>query len=294
MSPANPRSSDALDRRDQNPGEIDRAGRSESESSDLFSHYPVDPELIPEGEFTAGRYSARFVRTAAEVDAILRLRFEVFNLEMNEGLAESFDLGRDVDAFDPHCHHLLVVDQHEGGVVGTYRMQTSEMAARGAGFYTANEFDMDAIPEQIRASSMEVGRACIHRDHRNRQVLFLLWRGLAAYVLSTGKRYFFGCSSINSQDPDEGLALHRQLTDAGMVNTQFSAQPRPALVCVADQSWNDDRTVEVPALFRTYLRYGAKVCSPPAMDREFKTIDFLVLLDTEALSDRSRQIFFAT
>lgn len=262
-------------------------------AADAFSSYPHRPDLLPEGEFTAGRYVARFARTVDEVDAILRLRFEVFNLEMKEGLSESFETGRDLDPFDPHCHHMLVVDQQEGRIVGTYRMQTSEMAAEGAGFYSAGEYDLGQIPQNIRNDSIEVGRACIHRDHRNRQVLFLLWRGLAAYVVSTGKRYFFGCSSISSQNPDEGIALHRQLDEAGQVHRDFSAPPRDALRCEPAGSWPAGEKVEVPALFRTYLRYGSKVCSPPAIDREFGTIDFLVLLDTHELSERSRQIFFA-
>ena len=47
-----------------------------------------------------------------------------------------------------------------------------------------------------------------------------------------------------------------------------------------------------PRLFRTYLRYGAKVCSPPAIDRRFKTIDFLVLFDIARMSERAVQMFF--
>jgi putative hemolysin len=47
-----------------------------------------------------------------------------------------------------------------------------------------------------------------------------------------------------------------------------------------------------PRLFRTYLRYGAKVCSPPAIDRRFKTIDFLVLFDIAQMSERAVQMFF--
>ena len=58
----------------------------------------------------------------------------------------------------------------------------------------------------------------------------------------------------------------------------------------AGDAWptNADRTVpmipwpievKLPRLFSTYLGIGAKVCSPPAIDRRFKTIDFLVMLD---------------
>jgi putative hemolysin len=38
-----------------------------------------------------------------------------------------------------------------------------------------------------------------------------------------------------------------------------------------------------PKLLRTYLSIGAKICGPPAIDREFGTIDFLTLLDLHAL-----------
>ncbi|HSE25667.1 MAG TPA: hypothetical protein VLB68_28640, partial [Pyrinomonadaceae bacterium] len=34
-----------------------------------------------------GRYEVRLAQTMQEVDAALKLRFEVFNLELNEGLA---------------------------------------------------------------------------------------------------------------------------------------------------------------------------------------------------------------
>ena len=50
--------------------------------------------------------------------------------------------------------------------------------------------------------------------------------------------------------------------------------------------------MEIPSLFRTYLRYGAKVCGPPAMDREFKTIDFFMLFDLSALDARTYRLFF--
>ena len=37
----------------------------------------------------------------------------------------------------------------------------------------------------------------------------------------------------------------------------------------------------MPKLLKTYLAIGARICAPPAWDREFGTIDFLTLLDLE-------------
>jgi putative hemolysin len=47
----------------------------------------------------------------------------------------------------------------------------------------------------------------------------------------------------------------------------------------------------VPKLLRAYLSVGAKICGPPALDREFKTIDFLTLLDLERLPLSARSKF---
>src|SRR6185436_13849796 len=130
----------------------------------------------------------------------LHLRFEVFNLELGEGLDASFLTRRDEDPFDRTCHHLLVEDRASGRIVGTYRMQTSEMAAGACGFYSAGEFTLGSLPREVVAGSVELGRACIAREHRGRPVLFLLWKGLAGYLMHFGKRYLFGCCSLSTQD----------------------------------------------------------------------------------------------
>ena len=37
--------------------------------------------------------------------------------------------------------------------------------------------------------------------------------------------------------------------------------------------------IPLPKLFRAYMSLGAQVISEPALDREFGTVDFLVMLD---------------
>src|ERR1044072_679507 len=91
-------------------------------------HFPVFEPSIPQEKIREGRYLLYFAQTPKELDAALKLRFEVFNLELGEGLESSFQTGRDRDEFDQSCHHLIVLDQQNNEVVGTYRMQTGEMA----------------------------------------------------------------------------------------------------------------------------------------------------------------------
>jgi len=236
--------------------------------------------------FAQGRYLVRWADCEPDLDAALRLRFEVFG----EGLEASRSTGRDEDGFDAFCHHLLVEDRVTGVVIGTYRMQTEEMARAGGGFYSDGEFHLEDLPTEVRALAVEVGRACIARGHRSRTVLFLLWRGLARYLTATGSRYFFGCCSLTGTDPALGQRARLELASADQVHPTIRVRVRAGLECppIAPAPG----AFELPALFRTYMRYRSLVVSPPAIDREFGTVDFLVLFDLLGLDARSRRMFF--
>ena len=255
--------------------------------------YPSFPELLPADEVRAGRYTVRFARSVEDLDQIERLRFEVFNLELGEGLDAAFQTGRDHDEHDPHFHHLLIANGESGEVVGTYRLQTIEMAERHQGFYSAGEFDLGGLPSDFLAQAVEVGRACVARGHRNGRVLNLLWRGLALYMLQNRKRHLFGCCSLTSQDTALGQATLAYLEREGHVHQTLKAPALADLSCeAADPARIAQAAVHIPPLFQSYLHLGAKVLGPPAIDRQFKTIDFLVALDITALDAHSYRFFF--
>ena len=117
------------------------------------------------------------------------MRFEVFNLELGEGLAESYATGLDVDPFDEFCDHLIVEEAATGTIVGTYRLQTGQLAAANLGYYSEREFDF-APYESFRCEMIELGRACVHADHRNFNLLHLLWRGIARYAIDRKARFW--------------------------------------------------------------------------------------------------------
>ena len=52
-------------------------------------------------------------------------------------------------AFDEACDHLIVEEVANGEVVGTYRLQTGEVAAANIGYYSEREFDF-AVYEPLR------------------------------------------------------------------------------------------------------------------------------------------------
>jgi len=236
------------------------------------------------------QYRTRLARNPDEIRAAQSLRFAVFNVELNEGLVNSHSSGLDQDHFDAVCDHLLVEHTHTNEIVGTYRLQTGPNAARQYGYYCAQEFDV-AVFESCRAEMVELGRACVHRQHRNLIVLGLLWKGIADYAERHGARYLIGCSSLSSQDPAVGASAYAAMFRHHLSAPRWQTRPHPPCECPLTQLAAEP--VELPKLLRAYLMLGGKICGPPALDREFKTIDFLTLLDLKTLHPFIRQKFFA-
>jgi putative hemolysin len=219
------------------------------------------------------------------VDRALQLRFEVFNRELVEGLADSWRTQRDTDEFDPICDHLLVEDALSGELAGTYRMQTHAMATAGRGFYSAREFALESLPAEARIGSVELGRACVARPHRHGRALLALWRGIAEYVRWSSQRFLFGCCSLTSQSEAEGWALFAELERRGALHPELRVAARSDFACRRGENVEGSVTPAAPPLLDMYLRAGARVVSEPALDREFGTVDFLVFLDLAALPE---------
>jgi len=233
-------------------------------------------------------YTVRLARNVSELRAAQALRFAVFNVELNEGLAESVATGLDADPFDEICDHLLVEHIPTGEIVGTYRLQTGTTAASSRGYYSEQEFDFHPF-EPIRSELIELGRACVHQQHRNVVVLGLLWKGIADYACERNGRYLCGCSSISSRDPAVGASVYADLCRRYLVKSSWRTQPLPAFDCPLDHL--AEEPPKIPKLLRAYLSIGAKICGPPALDRQFKTIDFLTLLDLREMPALMRARF---
>jgi len=269
-----------------------------------LTHASVDTEVfphfsdgIPPGTVDAGRYRLRFAWSRTDLHAVQRLRFRVFNEELHEGLDAAQLTGRDADERDPTFHHLLIEDRHTGEVVGTYRLQTAIMAATRHGFYGATLFELATLPPRVLQEAIEIGRACVAPAHRNGRVIRLLWRGLARYLQWNGKRYLFGCCSLQGTDTHIAQNVWRVLHERRAFHPGVFVRPRAETRALADDgrlipTSTSDGT-PLPPLFESYLSLGALVCGPPAVDREFGTTDCLVLLDIHTLDTRTFQSFFA-
>jgi putative hemolysin len=243
-------------------------------------------------DISEGRYLVRIARNQTEVESALRLRYEVFKVELSGGQEKADQARIEFDEYDFKCRHLIVVDRRTGETVGTYRLNTMETAGDIKGLYSYNEFTIEDLPANVLRHGVEIGRACVAPAHRNSKVLFLLWKGLANYLKYTGKRYLFGCCSIFTLDEKIGAISYHQLKTAGHFHKSFRVSPRQNELDVTKFNPGLGATIELPALFHMYLRIGAKLCSAPIIDRDFGTIDIFVVLDASEISDKYRRMFF--
>lgn len=229
--------------------------------------------------------------TFAEIDAAMRLRFEVFNLELKEGLSVSYERGFDRDAYDAWCDHLIVKDRASQQVVGTYRLLRQSIAERNTGFYSENEFDLDNL-KRLPGEALELGRSCVAAAHRSFAVINLLWSAITQYAVANGISRMFGCASLHAAGAAEVHALYCHLSREHLApeNSRVTPQPACRLPRVEPMRLNErELRRRIPPLLKGYLRAGAVVCGEPAFDVEFGTADVLVLLETAQMTARYQQ-----
>ena len=236
-----------------------------------------------------GDLQVQLAKTRSDILQAQRLRYEVFYEERAAIPSVLAGMRRlDQDPYDAICDHLVVEHLATKEIVGTYRLQTGKMALEHLGYYSAQEFDFAPF-EAMRGGMVELGRACVHQQHRNMVVLGLLWKGIADYAREHDARYLIGCSSLTSQDPAVGASVYSDLCRKYLAPAEWRTTPVAAFHCSMDSLAAEPQ--KVPKLLRAYLTLGSKICGPPAIDRTFKTIDFLTWADLEELPATVRNRF---
>ena len=255
----------------------------------------VDAKFSAAHEVIEGRYVVRLARTSEEVEAALKLRFEVFNLELGEGLASSFRTGRECDEFDLDSQHAIIIDRLQRRIIGAYRLRTYEIAKTIRGFHSSREFDLSALPHEILANAIEVGRVCVIKAHRNSEAHILLLKSLGLCLMQNHKRYVFGTLSLSTQDPMAAGRIFDRLSTEGYLHPEYRLRPYPGFKCLWSKLPETNQSDgAISSWLKICLQLGAKLCGPPAINRQFRTIDFPIFLDGMQLHEMTGQISFGT
>ncbi|MCB0340919.1 MAG: GNAT family N-acetyltransferase [Pseudobdellovibrionaceae bacterium] len=228
-----------------------------------------------------GQYLVKTAETVEELHKVLRLRHQVF---IEEGLGLNRIGGVDFDRYDLLGDHILLIKKDDNEVIGTYRLVCSLFSNK---FYSENEFDLDSF-FSVPGVKLELGRACIHPDHRTGAAIHLVWKGMGRYAKLVGADYLFGCTSLyttnfgeanavlNSFKPDSYSDEHH-IRPIGI----YRFQNRNSAIVSAE------RALELtPPLLRSYINAGAKIYGEPALDEDFNCSDVLTILDMSQLSEK--------
>ncbi len=238
-----------------------------------------------------------WARHQDEVREAQRLRYAVFAGEMGAVLPRTIP-GHDVDLFDDFCEHLLVRDASTRHVIGTYRLLTPAQARRVGSTYADTEFDLTRLRD-VRARMVELGRSCVHHEHRHGGVIMALWGALTTFMVRNQFDIMVGCASLPmrvqgtlafSGSAHAAASIWRKLHAQHMAPVDWHVYPRLALPIELLDSTLD---VQPPPLIKGYLRLGAKVLGPPAWDPDFSTADLPMMMRISELPERYRKHFLA-
>ncbi|CAN5492661.1 GNAT family N-acetyltransferase [soil metagenome] len=251
----------------------------------------VDSPIL--GDISDKHYTVKIADTEKQVINALKLRYEIFYVELDRNFKN--DATIDEDKFDKQCHHLIVIDNNENEIVGTYRLQTIEQAEKGFGFYSGTYFFLDGFPEDVLINGFEVGRACIKQEHRNGRVLYLLWKGFAGYLQFYKKRYLFGNLGISIPNEESAVAMYSQLINEEFIHPSIQLQPKKQFKCtlpLKNTNGNSLSATKASPLLQNYIDIGCAVCSKPAFHPDLKLLYIMILLDVHEISDKVRRLFF--
>jgi putative hemolysin len=255
-------------------------------------------EALPQPERTGWRFATSWAESEAEVRAAQRLRYAIFAGEMGARLATlpGIPPGCDADRFDAFCDHLLVhvVDptgEMPARLVGTYRLLSPDGARRAGGYYSESEFDLGPL-RPLRATAVELGRACVDAQWRTGGVIMALWNELGSYMLRHRLDTMFGCASIGVADGGvQARRIWHHVSHSHLAAPEWQVCPLRPLDGLDEPAESALRLRDLPPLLKGYLRCGAKVLGPPSLDPCFGTADLPIMLRLDELSARYRKQF---
>jgi len=250
---------------------------------------------------TESHFQLRLATSEADLLAAQRLRYAVFIDELGGDGPLVDHAGRfERDALDPHYDHLVLIDtRRDAGaldhVVGVYRLLPGDRAARIGRFYTEDEYDLAPLRRSGR-SLLELGRSCVHPAYRGGPAMFLLWSGLADYVLGRGIEVMFGVASFHGTDVDALRLPLAYLHHHHLAPPEARVRARPDQYVSMDLLPPEatDRAAamrQMPALIKAYLRLGGCVGDGAFIDRTFNTVDVCLLMDTARMSDKHKGFY---
>jgi L-ornithine Nalpha-acyltransferase len=231
-----------------------------------------------------GRYVARLATSAQDIDHAQALRHLCF--VANRGLVTSVVTGpqTDADAYDARCQHIIVEDRMTHQTLCCYRLLHLPSGAGIASSYSAQFYDLTRLAA-VPGPMLELGRFCLHPDHRAPDILRLAWAALTRLVDETGAQMLFGCSSFDGANPTVYRDTLAFLKDAHLAPGHWRPGTKSPHAYPFSETLRDHHPdakhalASMPPLLRTYLAMGGWVSDHAVIDQDLNTLHVFTGLD---------------
>ena len=232
-------------------------------------------------DYKLGKYRLRLLdkNNKEELKAVQRLRYNDLLKEFNEELDSD---GLDDDHYDKYSDSLVVIDEEENILVGTYRLASYETGLNK--LLLEDEFDISALKRE-KDKILELGRAVVKKEYRNGAVINILWFGLFQYSKMFNYRYLIGTCSLHGTDPSIYVSTLSYLNRYSLSEFDIKAVKNSYEYYHEDIDKREAES-QMPSLLKAYLRLGAKVSKNGYIDYKFNSCDVLIIVDMENANQR--------
>ncbi len=235
-----------------------------------------------------GRYMARLASSADDLRRAQELRYLAFIASSGASAGGARDVGRDADAFDDRCQHVLVEETRTGTLVCCFRLLPLSNGAEIGASYSAQYYNLAALSD-FKGPMVEMGRFCIHPDWRDPDILRVAWGAMTRFVDETGVEMLFGCSSFQGTEAGAYADVFAMLKERHLAPPPWLPRVKAPDVfrfARALRRFRPDakRAMQaMPPLLRTYLLMGGWVSDHAVVDRDLNTLHVFTGLEIRAI-----------
>ena len=242
-----------------------------------------------------GRYVVRMAENEDDLRAVQHLRYAAFIA--GRGAAPRLD-GRDSDAFDGRCSHVMIEDSATGDLVACFRLLLLGSGADIHASYSAQYYELDGLKDYA-APMVEMGRFCVEPGKDDPDILRLAWRALAAYVEANKVEMLFGCSSFAGIDEAKYTDAFAMLRDQHVGPKKWLPRVKaPKVFQFAMRLGRAPNRVAalrtMPPLLRSYLTMGGWVSDHAVVDTDLNTLHVFTGLEISAIPPRRRAVILGS
>lgn len=224
--------------------------------------------------------------TQRDLDAAVRIRWEVFGQEKGYIEEEAPRVSRELDRMDTLDTTLHIVAYAGGEPAGAARLLlgSPEVARNNGlrfGLHLEMAYDLNVF-HQPGVVVAETTRVCVLQRFRGAGVFDAVYAALLRESLSRGVTHWVASANIETDDPADALIAYRVAESRGLVDRRWAvaargpspeiSAPRHPIYTAAERARarsGELRGLRLPLTLLLYARKGARFIGPPAYDRRF-------------------------